>query len=584
MRSVFPNTTIVRAAGVSLMMLFAGFSSALAAEVTLLYTGETHAMLYPCSCPIETDGGIARRSALIKTIRKSSSNVLLVDSGAFFAGGLMDEYTQSTELDIARTQIAFNAMGRMKYDAAALGDEEFNFGRKFLEDSLRSGSVPVLSVNVECPNVSPFIIKELQGVKVGIIGATPLSAAAKSGGLPVIEPKTAIARAISDVKARGADIVVLLSHLGETDDLELIKAVDGIDVVVIGNGRSKQETHSMVGKTLVLRPSWQGRHMGKAVLLIKDRQIADYKVEDIRLSESVADDKEILAMEPQCFVDTNCRKGPRKGSCQNPGQKNALCVFSQDVKVPVSVVAPKNCPTCQTEGAIASFKSKFPGIEVTRVIYPGPQAQQMIKDFKIKTLPAFIFGKSIEQDPVFPEMKDRLDLVGGQYIMKPQYGGVAVLLDRKFIENRIDVFLSLYDPNITMLLFNLEEFNPQLHFLAAHKDGQIVTVKGIAELEEMKRGVCVKKYYPAYFWNYLNCRIRSIESTWWENCMGDLDSSVISTCAQGAEGSDLLNQNIALTEELQIVSSPTYVVNNQNIFSSKTPPSKEEFRKIFKSK
>lgn len=584
MRRMLCNATIVRAAGASLMMLFAGFAPVLAAEVTLLYTGETHAMLYPCSCPVETDGGIARRSALIKTLRKSSPNVLLVDSGAFFAGGLMDEYTQSTELDMARTQIALNAMGRMKYDAAALGDEEFNFGRKFLEDGLRSGAVPVLSANVDCPNVSPFIIKELSGVKVGIIGATPVSAAAKSGGIPVVEPKAAIARAITDVKGRGADIVVLLSHLGEADDLELIKAVDGIDVIVIGNGRSKQESHSMVGKTLVLRPSWQGRRLGKAVLNIKDRSISDYKVEEIRLSDSVADDKEILALEPQCFMDSNCRKGPRKGTCQNPAEKNALCVYSPDIKVAVSVIAPKNCPTCQIDAAVDSFKSKFPGIELTRIFYPGAQAQQMIKDFQIKTLPAFIFGKTIEQDPGFAEMKDRLEPVGGQYVLKPQFSGVAVLLDRQFAASKIDVFLSLYDPNITMLLYNLEEFNPQIHFLAAHKDGQIMTVKGVAELEEMKRSVCVKKYYPAYFWNYLNCRVRNIESTWWQDCMGDLDGSVIKTCAQGQEGSDLLNQNIALTEELQIMASPTYVINNQSIFSSKMPPSKEEFRKIFKSK
>ena len=394
MRRVFLNSTIVRAAGASLVILFAAFSQAKASEVTLLYTGETHAMLYPCSCPIETDGGIARRATLIKTLRKSSPNVLLVDSGAFFAGGLMDEYTQSTELDMSRTLIALNAMGRMKYDAAALGDEEFNFGRKFLEDSLRSGAVPVLSANVDCQNVSPFIIKELSGVKVGIIGATPVSAAAKSGGIPVVEPRAAIARAITEVRARGADIVVLLSHLGETDDLELIKAVDGIDVIVIGNGRSKQESYSMVGKTLILRPSWQGRRMGKAVLNIKDRSIADYKVEEIRLSDRVADDKEMLALEPQCFMDSNCKKGPRKGACQNPGEKNALCVYSPDIKVAVSVITPKNCPTCQIDGAVESFKSKFPGIELNRIFYPGAQAQQMIKDLQIKTLQIHYFFSS----------------------------------------------------------------------------------------------------------------------------------------------------------------------------------------------
>lgn len=100
-------------------------------EVTIIYTGETHAMIYPCSCPIEPDGGVARRAALIEQLRKTNPNVLLLDSGAFFSGGLLDEYTQNTQLDSARSIISLKAMEIMKYDAAAIGDDEFNFGRHF---------------------------------------------------------------------------------------------------------------------------------------------------------------------------------------------------------------------------------------------------------------------------------------------------------------------------------------------------------------------------------------------------------------------------------------------------------------------
>ncbi|MFA6383959.1 MAG: hypothetical protein WCY10_01155 [Candidatus Omnitrophota bacterium] len=541
-------------------------------------------MLYPCSCPIEPDGGIARRATLIKSLRQASANVVLVDSGGFFAGGLMDEYTQSTELDTARTRIAVNAMDLMKYDAVALGDEEFNFGTKFLEDTLSSHTIPVVSSNSGCPNTSRFVIKSFPGVKVGIIAATPLSACPKAAGVTISDPKAAIARAITDVKAAGADFVVLLSHLGEADDLEMLKVIEGIDVVVSGGGRAGQESSLMVGKTLLVRPSWQGRRLGKVVLNIKDGVGSVSQVEEIRLSDKISGDKEMLALGPQCFSDSNCRKGPRKGNCQNPGTKNALCVFPQDIKVPVFVIAPKDCPTCQIDPAIESYKKMFPGLDVTRVAYPGDQARQMIDDFKLGTLPAYIFGKSIEQDPGFAESKQMFTPVRDSYVLKPQFGGVAFFLGREPIKNRIDVFLSLNDPNISTLLNMLEEFDPQIHFLAVHKDGQLAAMKGTAELEEMRRGVCVKKYYPAYFWNYLSCRGRDIESSWWQDCVGGLDPAVIKTCAQGQEGLDLLERNIALNEELQILSGPTYVVNNQNIFSSQQPPSKEEFRKIFTSK
>ena len=559
-------------------------SQSFAADITLLYTGETHAMLYPCSCPIETDGGIARRATFIKSLRKTAANVVLVDSGAFFAGGLMDEYTQSTDLDMERTQVALNAMEAMKYDAVAVGDEEFNFGRQFLEDAAQKHNFAFVSANGASQKIAPFVVKSFPGVKVGIIGATPLSARPKAGGIDIADPTAAVGRAVIGARAAGADIVVLLSHLGEADDLELLKVIEGIDVIVIGNGRSNQEPVSKIGSTILLRPSWQGRRMGKAMLKIKARRVVDYHVEEIRLSDKVADDVQMLSLGPRCFMDSNCKRGLRKGTCKAPGTKNAVCVFAQDIKVPLTVLAPKNCPTCQIDQAIESFKKQFPGLEINRVFYPGEQAQKIINDFKLKTLPAYMFGTALANDPGYVEMKDSFILENNSYLLKPQFGGVALLLDRPVIENRIDVFLSLYDPNITTLLDTLEEFNPQIHFLAVHKDGQLATIKGVAELEEIKRSVCVMKYYPAYAWNYMNCRVRTIESSWWQDCLGSLDPAPIKICAQGAEGTALLEQNIAMGEELQIITSPTYVVNNRNIFSSKQPPTKEEFRNIFKSK
>ena len=168
-----------------------------AKEVTILYTGETHAMLYHCDCPKEPDGGIARRAALIKQIRRNNPATLVLDSGGFFAGGLLDEHTQNTELDKERTRVNLKAMGLMGYAAAAIGDDEFNFGRQFLEDNIANSNISFVSCNTSLPTgkssrISPYVLKEVAGVKFGIIGLTSLSAAQKSGGLKFIEPKVAL--------------------------------------------------------------------------------------------------------------------------------------------------------------------------------------------------------------------------------------------------------------------------------------------------------------------------------------------------------------------------------------------------------
>ena len=124
------------------------FNSAFAKEITILYTGSTHSMLYPCNCSIETDGGLSRRATLIKQLRKNNPNILVLDSGNFFAGGLMDEYTQNTELNIKRTQDNLKAMELIKYDAVAVGEDEFNFGLDFLKENILKEGMNFLSCNI----------------------------------------------------------------------------------------------------------------------------------------------------------------------------------------------------------------------------------------------------------------------------------------------------------------------------------------------------------------------------------------------------------------------------------------------------
>ncbi|MDD5730906.1 MAG: hypothetical protein PHN57_07255, partial [Candidatus Omnitrophica bacterium] len=102
--------------------------AAYARDITILYSGETHSMLYPCNCPFEPDGGVARRATLAKELRKQNPDSLFLDSGGFFGGGLMDEYTQNTQLDKERTLVNLKAMSLMKYDAVTLGDDELDFG------------------------------------------------------------------------------------------------------------------------------------------------------------------------------------------------------------------------------------------------------------------------------------------------------------------------------------------------------------------------------------------------------------------------------------------------------------------------
>lgn len=568
-----------------LVLFFFTVSIAFAQEITILFTGESHSMIYHCGCPIQPDGGLARRATLIKQIKAKEKNVLVLDAGAFLAGSTFDQYTQGIELDQKRALINIQAMKLMEYDAVNIGENEFNFGRKFFEDNIVNSGLNIVSSSLISNKIKPFVIKEVGGIKVGIIGITKMSVLEKTEGIGFNEPFRNIAQIIQFVRLQGVDIVIILSQMGENNDIELLKLATDADILITGGSRLKDEVFSKIGKTVVLRPTFQARRLGKAKFLIEDKKISNFKVEEIRVSKEIVDDKNVSKIVPICFGDYQCKKDGNVGICQNPGNINATCVFKPAVAVNLKVVLPKQCVTCVSEPVIDSLKKVLPGLKVEYKYYPSKDADELIKKYDIKTLPAFLLSQDADKQQAFEKNADKFENKAGIYFMKPEVGGVAYFIGRKNYKNKIDLFISLYQPKTSELLNNLEEFRPSLHFLAAYENGKLSATQGTQEVEEYLRGVCVNKYYPGYFWNYVTCRSKNIESSWWQDCLpGDYELEKIKACAQGQEGIDLLRENITLNGELGISKGPTYVLDNQEIFSSAQVPAKEAFRKIIKAK
>ncbi len=552
-----------------------------AKDITVIYTGQTHAMLYTCSCPIQQDGGVARRATLIKELRKADPGLLLLDCGAFTAGGQMDEYTSGPQLDTSRAQVNFKAMELMRYDAVSISPDEFNFGKEFFLGNARKTSPAFLSANLESDKVVPYIIKDAGGGKVGIIGLTGLSANQKAEGLKINEPKK-IGELISALKKKGAGIIILLSTLGEKEDLKLISEVKGIDILFIGQNPLKNEPLAKVDSTFMLRPSWQGRKLGKLILETKDGKLINCKAEEIRLSDQIADDPDILSILPRCYSNANCKKEGLIGSCKDPGDLNAQCVFLKPNKISLRVISVKDCAVCNAEPVINSLKKKFPGIAAQYLYYPDPAAQKLIKDLSVPGLPVYLLGKEVEKEDNFPAVKDDFQAAGDFYLLKPQLSGWSYFLNRKKKEGRLDLFFSIFEKDADKLLSVIGEFKPNLHFLAIEKGQGFDAKNGAPEIEEYLRGVCMQKYYPKEFLGYLTCRSKNINSSYWDDCISGVDLSKIKSCARGAQGAELLKENISLNKELQIMFGPAYLLNNQEIFSSRGAPDKEELRKIIK--
>ena len=100
-------------------------------DLTLLISGQSHANLYPCSCPSNPEGGVARRATTIKDIKKKQKNLLVLEAGLSFAGGSYDtQHDEETKKQ--RTEYYLKALSKMGYDAFLISNEEFNFGDDFL--------------------------------------------------------------------------------------------------------------------------------------------------------------------------------------------------------------------------------------------------------------------------------------------------------------------------------------------------------------------------------------------------------------------------------------------------------------------
>jgi len=275
-----------------------------ALRYTIAYTGETHAMLEPCDCPVRPSGGIARRATVVRKVRKHGLNpTVLVDCGGMFAGGPYDEYTLGPACDIERTKVALQAAEAMGYDGIAVGDEELQYGAQFLRDA--AAALPLLSVNLlneaGQPVVPGYAIREVEGVRFGLIGVTPGEAfifpdGRWPDGLQVGDPVESVARAVRDLRER-VDIVVVLSHLGEAGSRDLLARVPGVDVLLNGHRLAPGGTGSLsdvVNGAIYANFSYQGRALGRVDLAINDgHTIGEHREWEMELSTSIEPDPDM---------------------------------------------------------------------------------------------------------------------------------------------------------------------------------------------------------------------------------------------------------------------------------------------------
>ena len=258
-RSFLSKTTAASTlVGLGGLPLNSCFSSSVK-HITVLHTNDVHSHIDPFPESHSTFpnlGGIVRRAEIIHQIRSENPNTLLLDAGDIFQG--------TPYFNFYGGELEFKLMSKLRYDAATIGNHDFDNGIDGLLAQLPHASFKFLSANYDFSNtvlhgfVDPYEIYLLDGIKVGVFGLGIQLSGLVTRDLykeTVYLDPTEIAQDMSRIlrKEKNCDLVICLSHLGyeyadqpqRVSDAKLCGETENIDLIIGGH------THTFLEKPVV---------------------------------------------------------------------------------------------------------------------------------------------------------------------------------------------------------------------------------------------------------------------------------------------------------------------------------------------
>ena len=260
-------------------LLCAALAAHAAEKLTILHVNDFHGRVFPVAATPaghpKPAGGAAYLAAMIEAAKAGNpQGVILLSAGDMFQGTPVS--------DMFHGRPAVEMMNALHFDAMTLGNHEFDWGRTALAGIIESAAFPVLSANIVdraggcLPGVRPYIIVERRGVKIAVIGLTtpetPYATKAENvKDLTFLDPASLLPGVLTEVKGKGATLIVLLTHLGLDEDKRLAACVGGIDVIVGGHSHTVVTDPVTVGRTIIVQAGSHGLYLGVLDLTINEK-------------------------------------------------------------------------------------------------------------------------------------------------------------------------------------------------------------------------------------------------------------------------------------------------------------------------
>ncbi|NNE28803.1 MAG: bifunctional metallophosphatase/5'-nucleotidase [Saprospiraceae bacterium] len=249
-------------------------------KITILHTNDVHSRIDPFPMDggrNEGRGGVVRRGALIDSIRREGNPVLLLDAGDFFQG--------TPYFNLFGGEIELKAMSALGYDAATIGNHDFDGGIDGLANQMHNANFPLISSNYDFSDtvlhdkVKPFKVFTFEEIKVGVFGLgielrglVPQTLYKATRYLDPVKHAADTAKFLR--KEMGCQYVVCMSHLGfkyqeeKISDVSLASLTNDIDLIIGGHTHTFLRDAELVpnqdkSQVVVNQVGWGGIRLGR---------------------------------------------------------------------------------------------------------------------------------------------------------------------------------------------------------------------------------------------------------------------------------------------------------------------------------
>ena len=237
--------------------------------LVIMHTNDTHSQIDPYSYKKDINvGGFLRRDVAIREVRAENPYTLLLDAGDFSQG--------TPYFNIFKGYIEVRLMNAMGYDAATLGNHEFDNGCAALAARLKTANFPVVCANYQFANkklakvIKPYTIIERAGHRIGIFGLgvnlNGYIAPQIAREVTYLDPVETARKMVAELRAKNCDLIICLSHLGldtnSDNDYLIALQVPEIDVIIGGHSHQELNEPVTIGNTRICQMTSRGKCFG----------------------------------------------------------------------------------------------------------------------------------------------------------------------------------------------------------------------------------------------------------------------------------------------------------------------------------